>query len=346
MLFVDLDRFKYVNDSLGHDAGDAILTAVAARLRATVRSREHVARLGGDEFVVVGHVADEDEAFTLARRILAELATPIRAAGVEVTITPSIGVVTDDAGRATPAELLRAADLAMYRAKADGRATVAVFDASLRTDVHRRVEAERRLRHAVTSEELVVFYQPQVRLADRQVIGFEALARLPGGPTGPIAPSEFIAVAEETGLVVPLGEAVLDRALRQWRAWRDRRPDGPPTVAVNVSPRQLHELGFVATVTTALARHGVDPAALTIEVTEAAVVQHRSAVAVLTRLRSLGVRVALDDFGTGYSGLSRLARLPIDHLKIDQSFVHDLGVGDPPLAESIIRAIVSRTRSV
>jgi diguanylate cyclase (GGDEF)-like protein len=327
VLFLDLDRFKVVNDSLGHHAGDELLQSVALRLDAALRPGDTVARMGGDEFtVLLEDVSDPREASIVAERVLATLADPFPIAGRELHVSGSIGIAL--AGpEVDPEELIRDADVAMYRAKADGKARHAVFDAHMHRHVLARLDLETDLRRAIEAGALQVHFQPIVRTTSGEVTGFEALCRWQ------VDPSEFVAVAEETGLIVPLGRFVLREAARRAAEW-------DACVCVNVSGRQLADPGFTRTVEEALADSGARPANLRLEVTESAMTQDREgALRTLADLRSrVGVRAQLDDFGTGASSLRFLHRFPGDALKIDRGLVIDM-LTDPGSHE-IVKAIV------
>jgi diguanylate cyclase (GGDEF)-like protein len=327
VLFLDLDRFKVVNDSLGHHAGDELLQSVALRLDAALRPGDTVARMGGDEFtVLLEDVSDPREASIVAERVLATLADPFPIAGRELHVSGSIGIAL--AGpEVDPEELIRDADVAMYRAKAEGKARHAVFDAHMHRHVLARLDLETDLRRAIEAGALQVHFQPIVRTTSGEVTGFEALCRWQ------VEPSEFVAVAEETGLIVPLGRFVLREAARRAAEW-------DACVCVNVSGRQLADPGFTRTVEEALADSGARPANLRLEVTESAMTQDREgALRTLADLRSrVGVRAQLDDFGTGASSLRFLHRFPGDALKIDRGLVIDM-LTDPGSHE-IVKAIV------
>ncbi len=322
VLFLDLDRFKVVNDSLGHQAGDRVLQEAASRLRAALPEGAVAGRFGGDEFVVVWPgMADEAVAADVAARLAAAVAQPIEVDGSQLLLTASVGVVVAPGGSATPAGLLRDADAAMYLAKERGRDRVELFTAAVRTTAVRRLELENELRAALERSELVVHYQPIVRLRDRRVIGAEALLRWHHPQRGVVPTNEFVAVAEETKLILSLGAWVLDEAVGSLRRW-DEATAEPLGVSVNLSARQLSSSRLVDEVVCTLSRAGADPARVTFEVTESSLVDLAGeAVGNLGRLRALGCTIALDDFGTGWSSLSYLQRLPVDCLKLDRSFV-------------------------
>ncbi len=330
VLFVDLDRFKVVNDSLGHSRGDALLVAVGERLVRSVRLGDTVARFGGDEFTVLcDGLTDGRRAVEVAERILAALAEPVRVDGVELHATASIGIAYADSATATAEALVRDADAAMYRAKQLGKSRVEIFDDALRASATEHLDVENGLRRAIERDELVLLYQPKVDLRSGEVVGVEALVRWDRAGVGRVAPAAFIPIAEETGLVVGMGAWVLREACRQAAEWATSWPGPlPPMVAVNLSARQLADAGIVALVVEVLAATRLPPRRLCLEITESTLMDDAEAAAVtLAQLRSLGVRLAIDDFGTGYSSLSYLQRFPVDFLKVDRSFVSPLRPG-------------------
>jgi diguanylate cyclase (GGDEF)-like protein len=371
VLFLDLDRFKVLNDSLGHAVGDDLLVEVARRLERVMRSADTVARLGGDEFVVLAEaVANVDEALALARRLREAIAVPITVgAGQRVVVTASVGIAlsparagatdrdTDSTDRdtdstdgdtdgavvvaATPAALLWDADVAMYRAKDSGRDRVQLFEDGLRAGSVGRFQSETMLRRALDHDGLRLHYQPLVDLATGGLAGAEALVRLQDPDRGLILPAEFIPVAEETGLVVPLGSWVVAEAAAQAAAWQALQPpDAPPmVVSINLSGRQLATPGFAVEVGAAIARSGADASHLCFELTENTLLDAGGgSVAALEGLKALGVRLAIDDFGTGHSSLTWLRRLPADFLKVDKTFVS--GLGTDPGDTAIVRAVL------
>jgi diguanylate cyclase (GGDEF)-like protein len=330
VLFVDLDDFKAVNDGSGHTAGDALLTAVAARLRQVLRPGDTIARLGGDEFAVLIEDAATGDAEAAAERLLSALAAPFDTAvepADRLRISASIGIAVGAAGQQDATELLRSADVAMYAAKEAGKGRFAVFAPDMDSAIIGQLRLKAELIRALEQQEFTVHYQPTVELATGRLAGVEALVRWQHPERGLVPPLEFIPLAEQTGLIVPLGRFVLREACRQVRAWHDRYPTHPPmTVSVNLSARELDEPGLVASVRSALEDTGLAAAHLVLEITETLLlVDLPRTVGTLAELRALGVRLAVDDFGTGYSSLAYLENLPVDILKIDKSFVDRIG---------------------
>jgi diguanylate cyclase (GGDEF)-like protein/PAS domain S-box-containing protein len=339
VLYMDLDDFKKVNDSLGHTEGDHLLVAVAERLRSGARLGDTIARLGGDEFAILIEDAIGSEGLgSLVERLQAGLRAPFVLAGNEVTVSVSIGVATATPDEAAD-ELLRNADVAMYSAKRRGKGRAETFEARMYADVKHRLELEAALRQAIVRDGLDLVYQPIYSLRTGRLEGVEALVRWEHPRFGALLPQHFIPLAEETGLIVQLGHWVLRRSCRQVKCWREAHPGIPLTIAVNISGRQLHELDVVRETRDALAESGVDPAAVVLEITESVLVQQKESVLErLTDLKALGVHLAIDDFGTGYSSLSYLQRFPIDMIKIAKPFVEDIsgGVEQSALARAII----------
>jgi len=326
VLFLDLDRFKVVNDSLGHGAGDDLLREAARRLERTIRPGDLVARLGGDEFVVV--IADmvrTTDALAAAERVRTALARPLELGGDPTVMSASVGIAVAH-GTETPADLLRDADTAMYRAKEGGRDRAEVFGAHLRARAVRRHSVEQELRAALDEDRIEVHFQPVVRLADSTVVGAEALARIRGTSGELLQPVQFIDVAEDTGLIADLGARVLTIAVGRLAVWgRQLRPSDPLSVAVNVSARQLSDPMFPRLVATTVLDNGLEPDQVALEFTESALIAANPITeSVLGDLTALGVRMGLDDFGTGFSSLAYLKRFPIDFLKVDRSFVAGL----------------------
>jgi diguanylate cyclase (GGDEF)-like protein/PAS domain S-box-containing protein len=325
VLFIDLDNFKTINDSLGHAAGDHILVETAHRVRSTLRAEDTAARLGGDEFAVLMEDADVTAAARVAERIRVALGTPFWVLGQEVYVTASIGIAVRQAGD-TANELLRNADVAMYTAKTKGKARFEIFEPAMHDAVMARLSMEADLRRAIERQEFVVYYQPIVKLESGEVIGAEALVRWQHPTRGLVPPLEFIPLAEETGLIVPLGSWILRQACRQLAEWQKIRGGGEPFVMnVNLSSRQLVREAIAEEVAAAVDESGIRASWLVLEVTETVLMSDPVAAAkALEQIRDLGVRVALDDFGSGYSSLSHLRRFPIDIVKIDKSFVDDV----------------------
>jgi diguanylate cyclase (GGDEF)-like protein len=339
VLFLDLDRFKQVNDTLGHAVGDDLLSKVGRRLRESLRAGEMLARFGGDEYAVLLENTTDANARRCAGRLLAALHDPYLVGSEEVVVGGSIGVATG-VGTTTPTELLRNADTAMYRAKHAGGGRIVAFEESMHAVLVHRRSIESELLRAVDDDGLRVVFQPIVGLRDRRLIAAETLVRWDHPTRGPVAPAEFIPLAEETGLIVRLGRQVLQAACSQAAAWLEVVEDGrAPSVTVNVSARQLHDSGFLTDVRQVLADTRLDPDRLILEVTESTMVSDLDAVLeLMLRLRELGVRLAIDDFGTGYSSLSYLRMFPVEILKVDRSFVD--GITAPWQGRAFVQAIV------
>ncbi len=324
VLFADLDRFKVVNDSLGHELGDRLLVDLARRLNGCVRQVDTVARLGGDEFAILldGHTGP-DGATEVAARIQEALTLPFLLDGHEFYTTASIGIAYSDTGYERHEDILRDADTAMYRAKANGKARYEVFNIGMHTRAVEALKLESELRHAIEHGEIRPHYQPIIALGTGTITGFEALARWEHPGRGVVMPSDFIPLAEDTGLIAPLGMSILKAACRQLSAWSEYCPEaGPLTMSVNLSGKQFAEADLVESIRAIVVDTGIEPGCLRLEVTESVVMENASAAAeMLRQLKSLGVQISIDDFGTGYSSLSYLHRFPFDILKIDRSFV-------------------------
>jgi diguanylate cyclase (GGDEF)-like protein/PAS domain S-box-containing protein len=340
IMFMDLDNFKVVNDSLGHQTGDRLLKAVSMRISKFLRPEDTVARLGGDEFVFLLEDTDADGASRIAERILGELRAPFTIGRRQFFVTASVGITVGGRNEKRVAEHLRDADLAMYRAKHLGKARYAIFEETMNARALERLELEHGLRRAVERNEFVVHYQPKVSLATGRIVGFEALVRWKHPERGLLLPEKFIPLAEETGLIVPIGELVLEEACRQAKEWHEQRLSDPPAVCVNLSARQFREPGLVDTVAHMIDEAKLEPRHLFLEITESTAMSDALAtVATLEELQDLGVRAIIDDFGTGYSSLSYLERFPVDSVKIDRSFVG--GLGKHSRAETLGSAIIS-----
>ena len=350
LLYLDLDHFKNLNDTQGHDVGDRLLVETARRLNACVREGDTVARLGGDEFVLLLQQLDDDletavsQAGMVGGKIVARLAEPCDLGAVVHQGTTSVGIALF-VGQSVPVdELLKRADLAMYQAKAGGRNTLRFFDPAIQARITARAAMESELRHAVHRGELVLYYQPQVDPQGR-CLGVEALIRWNNPNRGLVPPLEFIPLAEETGLILPIGSWVLGEACRMLRAWQADPLTAHLSIAVNVSARQFRELHFVDEVHAHLAATGIDPSRLKLEITESMLVDNiEQTIATMLALKGMGVTFSLDDFGTGYSSLYYVKRLPLDQIKIDQSFVRDILV-DPNDA-AIYRAVIALGHSL
>ncbi len=356
VLFLDLDRFKVINDSLGHKAGDKMLIAIAERLKASMRSSDTVARVGGDEFaILLNDLTDIGHVFSLANLLQIELREPLQLEKQEVMTTASIGIALSVFAYESPEDILRDADMAMYRAKALGKNRYAIFNKTMHRHAVQRLQVETDLRQSILRQELRLYYQPIVSLATGRITGFEALVRWQHPTRGLVSPSEFIPVAEETGLIIPIGEWVLREACVTGRDWQLAFPNEHLTISINLSGRQFVQPDLIETIDQILQETGVERQNVKLEITEGAIMENaessvetasgKSPTEILEHLRLLGVQLGIDDFGTGYSSLSRLYRFPINTLKIDQSFIKRM---DSSSAESnndrcpskIVRAIV------
>jgi diguanylate cyclase (GGDEF)-like protein len=351
LLFLDFDRFKIINDSLGHEVGDQLLISISERLAANLRGTDTVsafcgahvpARLGGDEFVILlDGIAEFDDAVTVAERLQSALARPHRLGEHEVYSTASIGIVTSAGDYEKADDVIRDADTAMYQAKTTGKDRHVVFDERMHQQAVRRLRLEQDLREATENGEFWLSYQPILALASGRLMGFEALIRWTHRDRGPVPPNEFIALAEEIGLIVPIGKWALREAARQLKSWHERFPRDPPlAMNVNLSKHQLRQPNLVKVVEEVLEETGVDPASMKLEITESAMMDSPEQVTrLLRRLKDLGVLLCMDDFGTGHSSLSLLHQFPIDVLKIDRSFVENTD-GNREYA-AVIHAIVT-----
>ncbi|MBV9284239.1 MAG: EAL domain-containing protein [Acidimicrobiia bacterium] len=342
VLFFDVDRFKVVNDSLGHGAGDALLVLIVERLQSLLRPGDTMSRLGGDEFVVVcEEVFDIDQARHLARRLSGAFAAPFVLGEREMFATASLGIALGRPPAATPESLMRDADAAMYRAKERGRSRYEVFDEDMRAQVLRRLDTEHAMPRALERNEFRILYQPIISLDTGTMTGVEALVRWEHPDHGLISPAEFVPIAEDNGLIVPLGSWVLRQAMEQAAEWHSQHPARADLhVTVNLSARQLQDPGLPFAVASAIDELDLDPASVTLEITESVLMHDRDvSLARLLDLKFLGVRLAIDDFGTGYSSLAYLQRFPLDVLKVDKAFVDGVALGpeESALASAIIR---------
>jgi diguanylate cyclase (GGDEF)-like protein len=347
VLFLDFDRFKYVNDSLGHTFGDQLLMEISHRLRECVRQVDSVARFGGDEFaILLDGINAPNLAIHIAERIQQVMTTPFRIDGHETFLTTSVGIALSTDGYARPDEVLRDADIAMYRAKESGKARHEVFDKTMHAQTISRLNLENDLRRALERREFFLVYQPLVQVGSGKLHGFEALVRWQHPERGVVPPMEFIPVAEETGLIVPLGRWVLEEACRQVREWQCDFPEFRSLMlSVNLSGKQLNDPKLIQAVKDIMFDTGFDPSRLKLEITESVVMENAEASTVLLKqLRALGLQLSIDDFGTGYSSLSYLHRFPVTTLKIDRSFVSRMGQGDENL--EIVRTIVTLAKNL
>jgi diguanylate cyclase (GGDEF)-like protein/PAS domain S-box-containing protein len=347
VMFLDLDNFKVVNDSLGHAVGDQLLVALTDRIKGCLRLEDTLARLSGDEFAILfEEIWGEDDAVRLAERIQEQLQNPFSLDHRELYVAASIGIVVSGPTHTTPGDLLRDADLAMYRAKANGKGRCEVFNHTMNVHFTERLALESNMRRSIERGELRVHYQPIVRLDDESVVGFEALVRWEHPQRGLIPPAEFIPIAEETGMIVPLGAWVLEEACRQVQQWQDQRCRGRALLlSVNVSARQFQSPDLVDTVAEVLQRTGFNPTSLKLELTESVMMRDvERTTQRLHELKALSIQLVIDDFGTGYSSLAYLRQFPITVLKIDRTFVNRLGTD--PQDDAIVRSIVTLSRDL
>jgi diguanylate cyclase (GGDEF)-like protein/PAS domain S-box-containing protein len=344
LMFIDIDRFKFINDSLGHRAGDALLVEIASRLRQAVRQQDTVSRMGGDEFTLLLPQTDAEGAAHLAQVLIERISAPSLIEGMELIVTPSIGIAIFPGDGQDVDALLQAGDTAMYRAKTAGGADFQFYEPGMHQNASRMLQLENALRWALERDELELHYQPKIGLRTRQVAGCEALLRWRHPELGLVAPDEFIPIAEACGLILPIGEWVLRTALAQHKTWQNAGL-APSVVAVNVSAIQFRQAQFPEFVRSVLAELGLEPAALELELTESVVsADPEEAIRIMEQLDRLGVQLSVDDFGTGYSALSYLKRFPIHKLKIDQSFVRDLGRDSA--SALIVAGVIAMARSL
>ena len=342
LLFLDLDRFKVINDSLGHMIGDQLLIAIARRLEACLSQHDMVARLGGDEFtILLEDIQQDSDATRIAERVQQALATPFNLSGHEVFTSASIGITLSSTAFDRPEDLLRGADIAMYRAKAQGKACHEVFDTDMHTRVVALMQLENDLRRAIEHQDFELYYQPIVALATGRIMGFEALVRWQHPEQGIISPGKFVPIAEETGLIIPLGQWVLREACRQLKQWQDEyAPEPPLTVSVNLSSRQFSQPSLINQIRQILTETGVDAHCLKLEITESAIMENtESAMDMLLQIKAMGIQLSVDDFGTGYSSLGYLYRFPMDVLKIDRSFISRVDIDGEKL--ELVRTIIT-----
>lgn len=346
VLFIDLDRFKLVNDSLGHMVGDQLLIAIARCLESCLRPKDTVARFGGDEFaILLKNIKDVNDAISVVRRIQEQLKLPFKLNGQEVFTSISVGIALNTIDYERPEDLLRDADTAMYQAKALGKARYEVFNSAMHDHVLTLLQLENSLQRAVERQELQIHYQPIVFLETGKITGFEALVRWQHPDRGLIFPNDFISIAEETGVIIPIGYWVLREVCRQLRAWQLQFPESSLTISVNLSSKQFLQADLVTQISQILQETGLNPRHLKLEISESVIMENpESATVMLLQLKDLGFELHMDDFGTGYSSLSYLHRFPFDLLKIDRSFISRMDVNGKDL--EIVRAIITLARNL
>ncbi len=344
VFFLDLDRFKTINDTLGHSIGDLLLQSVAERLTSSTRNSDTIARLGGDEFIIIlPDLKDTDHAGKIAQKVLDSIAKPHMIREMELHTTASIGIsIFPDDGTSNE-ELIANADVAMYRAKDNGKNTCQFYAPVMNTSSYERLTVENKLRRALEREEFILHYQPQIEMTTGKIIGTEALIRWQNPEIGLVPPDMFISLAEENGLIVPIGEWVLREACRQNKSWH-KQGLGELSVAVNLSAMQFHQKDLAQMVEQVLHDTGLSSEYLELEITETGIMKHSNAISTMLELKKMGIRLAIDDFGTGYSSLSHLKRFPLDKLKIDKSFVRDVTTNQDDAA--IVTAIIAMANSL
>lgn len=344
VFYIDLDNFKQINDQWGHDAGDLVLKEAAKRIQSVIRPTDIAARFGGDEFVVMlKDVEDEEDVITIVQRMMNQFQNPIKEAGQEFTLSCSIGVAHYPDHAESPEDLIKNADTALYYVKDRGKNDFMIFNPIMEEQSLERRLLENALRQGINEQQFYLEYQPKINMSTNELIGMEALVRWNHPDLGIISPGKFIPLAEETGLIVPLGEWILRESCRQTSSWQEHGYP-PLSLSVNVSVRQLEDLNFVEKVKTILHETGIDPKWLEFEITESVLANIKSTVSILMEIRNLGIHISVDDFGTGYSSLSYIKEFPIDTLKIDQSFVKDIHMNKE--SKEIAKAIINLANSI